>query len=113
MWIQARSKPNAVHLDTKDYESVIYKGIKMVKDERGINVYSTGSDFYTNITSSFVGGSFDECVRHFLKKKYIKTINKIEKAIQNEINGNKNHKKFHYLKTMRENYLNKYNEINT
>lgn len=113
IWTQARSKHTGVHLDTDDYQSVIYRGIKIVNSEKGIRIYSTETEFYKDITKRFVKDSFDIGVKEYLKKKYLRKLEDIEKSIQIEMNGSKNHKKFSYLKAMRENIINKYNEVNT
>ena len=113
IWIQARSNPGSVFIDTDKYESAIYKGIKVVRDDSGIKIYSTETEFYKDITKEFVMDSFTIGVKEYLKKKYLRTLDKIERAIKKNLNGNKNHKNFSYLKSMRENIINKYNEINT
>jgi len=113
IWIQARNKSGSVFIDTKKYESVIYKGIKVVRGDYGIKIYSTETEFYKDITKEFVMDSFTIGVKEHLKKKYLKTLDRIERAIKKNLNGSKNHKRFSYLKTMRENIINKYNEINT
>lgn len=113
VWKQARNKYFSVNLDTKDHQAVIYKGIKVVNDNGNIRIYSTETDFYEDITDYFNKDSFDIGVKEFLLKKYLIKLNEIEKYIQEELNNSKNHKRFSYLKSMREFYLNKYNEINT
>lgn len=113
IWDQARSKHFAVDIDTDKHESVIYKGIKLVKDESGIKIFSTETDFYKDITDEFVKDSFMIGVNQYLKKKYLRKLDEIEKMVKYEMNNNKNHKRFAYLKAMRETYLNKYNEVNT
>lgn len=113
IWIQARSKHGSVSIDTDKCESVIYKGIKVVRDGSGIRIYSTETEFYKDITDEFNMDSFTIGVKEYLKNKYLRTLDKIERAIKRNLNGSKNHKNFSYLKSMRETYLNKYNEINT
>lgn len=109
IWEQANNMFKSVRIDN----AVIYKGIKVVNDEDGIRVYSTETDFYTDITYSFVIGSFEESLNSFLRRKYMVKLSAIEDSIQEEINGKRNHKRYNYLKKLRETYLNKYNEINT
>lgn len=113
LWNQARSNRFGVKLDDENSESVIYKGIKVVKDQNGIRIYSTGTDFYKDITKTFYKYDYYRGVNEFLKDKYIKALNKIEDYIRNEVNTSKNHKRFQYLQSMRKYYLNKYNEINS
>jgi hypothetical protein len=113
LWNQARSNKFGVKLDDDSSESVIYKGIKFVKDENGIRIYSTETDFYKDITKTFYKYDYYRGVNEFLKKKYILFLNRIEASIRNEVNTSKNHKRFQYLQSMRKHYLNKYNEINS
>lgn len=113
LWNQARANRFGVKLDDEKSESVIYKGIKVVKDQEGIRIYSTGSEFYEDITDKFYKYDYYRGVNEFLKNKYVSMLNKIERYIQNEVNTSKNHKKFQYLQSMRKYYLNKYNEINS
>lgn len=109
IWEQANSIFNAVKLDN----SIIYKGVKIVKDDQGIRIYSTETDFYTDMTYSFVVGTFEESLENYLKNKYMRKLTAIENSIQKEINGKRNHKRYNYLKKLRETYLTKYNEVNT
>ena len=113
LWNQARNKALGVHIDTDKHESVVYKGIKMIKDENGIKIYSTETEFYKDITEVFVKDSFDIGTKIYLKDKYLRKLDQIEEWIKREVNGSKNHKRFGYLQSMRETFLNKYNEINT
>ena len=94
-------------------DSVINKGIKTIKTDDGIRFYSMETDFYEDITDVFLVGSFKDSLNAHLKDKYLRLLNSVEKLIQEEINGRRNHKRYNYLKRMRQNYLNKYNEINT
>jgi hypothetical protein len=109
IWEQANNMFKSVKIDN----AVIYKGVKVVKDDDGIRVYSTETDFYTDMTYSFVIGTFEESLIAYLKRKYMNKLSVIEDSIQKEINGKRNHKRYNYLKKLRETYLNKYNEINT
>lgn len=113
IWNEARSTFGSVNLDTEDQEAVMYKGIKVIKRESDIKIFSTETDFYEDITDSFVKDSFAIGVKTYLKDKYLRFLDRIESLIQEEINGSKNHKRFDYLKGLRNEYLNKYNEINS
>lgn len=113
IWEQARDKYMSVHIDFEDSKSVIYKGIKIIKTHDDIRIYSTETDFYEDITDSFVKDSFDIGLKQYLSDKYLRNLNYVENMIKNEINNNKNHKRFSYLKSMRVNILNRYNEINS
>lgn len=109
IWEQVNNTFKAVRIGN----SVIYKGVKIVKEDDGIRIYSTDTDFYTDMTYSFVIGSFEESLNAYLKRKYMSKLLVVEDSIQKEINGKRNHKRYTYLKKLRETYLNKYNEINT
>jgi len=63
IWEQANSIFNAVRIDN----AIIYKGVKIVKNDDDIRIYSTETDFYTDITYSFVIGSFEESLISYLK----------------------------------------------
>lgn len=112
IWLEARGKRFSVNLDTDNYLATIYKGVKLMKRGDKIRIYSTETDFYKDITDSFVNGSFDNSLNLFLKNKYVRNLEKIENLIRIEISGNKNHKRYDYLKSMRNQILKKYNEIN-
>lgn len=113
IWNQAKSKHLSVSMDTEQYQSVFYNGVKVVNDGNDIKVYSLDKEFYEDITDYFDGNDFDIGLKEFRREKYLKKLDRIQKLIQEEINGNKNHNRMAYLKTMREQYLNKYNEINS
>ena len=113
IWKQARGRIGSVNLDTHHLLAVIYKGIKLTKDDLyGVRIYCTDNDFYTDITDTFIVGDFQTSIDEHLKAKYLSKLDLIERMVKTEINTNKNHKRFNYLKTMRKNYLKKYNEIN-
>ena len=111
IWEESRSL--GVSLDTDDHQAVIYKGIKVVNTDGDIRLYSTETDFYEDITSTFNDETFKGFVNRHLKEKYLKKLDRIENLIKIEMNNYKNHKKFSYLKKRRNEYLKKYNEINT
>ena len=113
IWEEASSTFGAVRLNSKDHESYIYKGVKIVKYNGIVTLYSTETEFYKVITYYFYGKSFLEGVRSFLTDKYLKKLDTIEKMIQKEMNNQKNYKRFKYLKSRRNTYLKKYNEINS
>jgi len=113
IWEEASSTFGAVRLYSNDHESYVYKGIKIVRYNGIVTLYSTETEFYKSITKYFYGKSFLEGVRSFLSEKYLNKLDSIEKMIQREMNNQKNHKRFKYLKTMRNTYLKKYNEINS
>lgn len=113
IWEEASSTFGAVRLYSNDHEAYVYKGVKIVRYNGIVTLYSTETEFYKSITKYFYGKSFLEGVRSFLSEKYLNKLDSIEKMIQREMNNQKNHKRFKYLKTMRNTYLKKYNEINS
>jgi hypothetical protein len=112
IWNQARLDRRCVNLDTDHFNAVIYKGVKIINNRGDVKIYCTDTEFYTEITDIFKSDDFFEGVQIYLRDKYLKKMEDIERLIRLELNGNKNHKKFSYLKSMREFYINKYNENN-
>lgn len=113
IWNEVRDRHIAVDMDTDYYKATIYKGIKFLKDDTGVYIYCTDTEFYKDITNDFVRDSLDIGVREHLNKKYLKKLDLIGDAIKRNVNGTKNHRNFTSLKKKREFYLKKYNEINT
>jgi hypothetical protein len=113
MWYEAMKLPKSAHLVYPESEAVIYKGVKIEKTENDIKIYSTQSDFYSDMTEEFIQeDGFLLCVNIYLKKKYLDQLDRIEMWIQKEVNGQKNHKRITNLKKFRENLITKYNEVN-
>ena len=114
IWNEARGTYGSVIIDGKDHNGVIYKGVKVVRyDDQSVRVYCTDTDFYEDITDNLSGLPFLDEVDIHLKAKYLRKLDTIAEMIQREMNNHKNHKRFVYLKKMRNEYLNKYNEIST
>ena len=44
LFLQARMLKRSVHIQLEDEESVIFKGIKIIKNEDGIKIYSTNNN---------------------------------------------------------------------
>jgi len=109
IWKEALSMKGSVRMEN----SVITKGIKTVNSDEGVRFYSTETDFYEDITDTFLIGGFEYSLNVYLRNKYLKLLDRVERSIQKEIDGRRNHKRYNYLKKMRQTYLNKYNEINT
>lgn len=90
--------------------SVIYKGLKFYEDK----VLCTDKMFYEDVSDWFNNfDQFDEAVRCYLSQKYKKKIDIINNEIKYEVNRHNNHNKIIWLKSERNHYLNKYNEIST
>lgn len=113
IWNQAKSKYRSVSMDTENYRSIFYRGVKVVNDGYDVRVYSLEKEFYEDITDYFLQDDFDIGLNKFLRDKYLRRLDRIDRLIQSEINGNKNHNRMAYLKAMREKNLKKYNEINS
>ena len=113
MWLEAMKLPKSAHIVYPDSEAIVYKGVKIEKKENDIRIYSTESDFYKDMTEDFIEtDGFLECVNIYLRKKYLKQLDRVEMWIQKEVNGQKNHKRISNLKKFRENLITKYNEVN-
>ena len=54
IWTELNEMGGAARLDTKDYEAVLYQGLKVVKDEDGLTFLSTENDFYPAVKPSIV-----------------------------------------------------------
>lgn len=113
LWKEARVFPNSVYLSYKDEEAVIYRGVKIVKNEDGIKLYDTDYEMYKRIydTRLFFEKGFEYGVLSFASDKYMRKLSVIQSSIQDEISSRKNHKKISYLKSMRETLIEKYNEV--
>ena len=84
LFLQARMLKRSVHIQLEDEESVIFKGIKIIKNEDGIKIYSTNSDFYREIlkTDDFFNGGFEYGAFRWLQSKYKNVLDKIEEGVQ-------------------------------
>ena len=113
MFNEARRVPKSVYLEYKDEEAVIFKGIKVVRNEDGVQLYNTDHDMYKRIYDIrlFLEYGFEYGVLFFCSDKYQNKLKRIEDAIQDEISKRKNHKRIGFLKTSRETLIQKYNEV--
>ena len=113
MFNEARTIPRSVYLEYKDEEAVILKGIKVVRNEDGVQLYNTDHDMYKRIYDIrlFLEYGFEYGVLSFCSDKYQKKLKRIEDAIQDEISKRKNHKRIGFLKASRETLIQKYNEV--
>ena len=113
MFKNARRVPKSVYLEYKDEEAVIFKGIKIVRNEDGVQLYNTEHDMYKRIYDIrlFLEYGFEYGVLSFCSDKYQRKLKKIEDAIQDEISKRKNHKRIGFLKASRETLIQKYNEV--
>lgn len=46
IWIEFINDPKSVELHGKDYESYVSRGVKIIKDDKGIKLLSTQQDYY-------------------------------------------------------------------
>lgn len=78
LWNQFRAIDNAVYIDTDDYESAIYKGVKMVKDDTGIKILCTARDFYREVSDdiyyTFITEGVVNGVKAYQKDRYEKQL---------------------------------------
>lgn len=101
-----------------DENNVIYKGVKFVKTEYSIDIYTTETDFYEEMEFEFVklfyDEGFDHAVSAYLYDKYVRQIENYNRRIMYEVGGRKNSRKYQYLKNQRDGVLEKLNnERNT
>lgn len=91
----------------------IYKGLKFFKDGR---ILKTDTDFYRPLDSKYLKifdkKGFDIGIKTYLCDKYLHNLKVVQDRIRDEIAGENNHRRLRYMKTTRENLINKYNEIN-
>ena len=113
MFNEARTIPRSVYLEYKDEEAVIFKGVKVVRNEDGVQLYNTDYDMYKRIydTRLFLEYGFEYGVLSFCSDKYQRKLKRIEDSIQDEISKRKNHKRIGFLKASRETLIQKYNEV--
>jgi len=113
MFNEARRVPKSVYLEYKDEEAVIFKGIKIVRNEDGVQLYNTEHDMYKRIYDIrlFLEYGFEYGVLSFCSEKYQRKLKKVENSIQDEISKRKNHKRIGFLKASRETLIQKYNEV--
>ena len=101
-----------------DDNNVIYKGVKFVQTEFGVDVYTTETDFYEEMDVDYLQMvyevGFDHAMAAYLHDKYCRQIDSLNKRIMHEVGGRKNNRRFEYLKKMRDETLTKLNyERNT
>ena len=101
-----------------DDNNVIYKGVKFVRTEFSIEIYTTETDFYEPMEFEFVKlfyeEGFDYAVSAYLYDKYVRQIEDYNRRIRHEVGGRKNSRKYQYLKNQRDGVLEKLNyERNT
>lgn len=73
-WNEIKKRSGAAWINGEGYESVIYQGIKIVKDEDGFHFLSTESDMYPRVDPQIVelfwNEGLDVGLRAYRKDKY-------------------------------------------
>ena len=94
-----------------DENSVIYKGVKFVKTDCSIEVFTTKTDFYEPMDFEYVKLfyeiGFDQAISTYLYDKYTDNINRLNVTIRDEIGGRKNTRRYNYLKKKRDEIIKK------
>jgi hypothetical protein len=97
-----------------DENNVIYKGVKFVRAEYSIDIYTTETDFYEEMELEFVKlfyeDGFDHAISTYLYNKYVRQIEDYNRRIMYEVAGRKNSRKYNYLKNQRDGVLQKIND---
>jgi len=117
IWRDAIWLHKATRLDTPQYKSMIFKGIKIQNTNGDIRIYNTklNGDFYQEITDEeyemFYSQGFEQGCYKMCLDNYRMSLNTIIRSIRDEIGSRNNQKHYHYLKTMRVNLMDKYTNI--
>ena len=72
IWIEFINDPKSVELHGKDYESYVSRGVKIIKDDKGIKLLSTQQDYYPALRYNLVDV--------FLEKGYEAGIDAVKKS---------------------------------
>jgi len=116
---QAVRDHNSTNLDGDTYESRMYYGIKIVRENesKAITIYDTarGGDYYKELEEEEYDLFFDfgwkTAVRKLTLVRYKDRLKSVEEKIKHEINGRNNAKYLVYLKEIRANTMNKYYNV--
>ena len=116
---QAVRDHNSTNLDGDTYESRMYYGIKIVRENESktITIYDTarGGDYYKELEEEEYDLFFDfgwkTAVRKLTLVRYKDRLKSVEEKIKHEINGRNNAKYLVYLKEIRANTMNKYYNV--
>lgn len=119
LWEQASKDFTARRIRTRNYDSYVYKGIKIMKDKSGVSLYNTKvyGDIGEEITIDnglfvFLRDGYRMGCYRYLKNSYSDSLESITRNIQKELDTTRNKKSLDSLKVRRETYLKKYSEIN-
>jgi len=117
IWEQATKTHKACNMSYQNEEAYMYRGIKIVKIENDIKIYTTSNARYTyhEMKDSqylvFHELGFKEGVHAVVKRQYESKINMINKKIKTEINTRNNKKHYDSLKLKRETLINKFSNL--
>lgn len=113
LFLQASSDPVTKNMSTKDYQSYMYKGVQIIKENDKITIYNPSDmDYYTEIKNLEVfEDGWIRGVLRITKQKYLDKLEKIKTEIAYEMNNNKNFSKISELREDRDRITKKYREI--
>ncbi len=117
LWEEASSYRRGTPLNTSEYRSYIYRGIKIIKDNEGnINIYTSHfGDIYKEISKEdyeyFFAKGFRAGVYMLCLRNYNKALDGIKTKIKNEVNGRNNQKHYNALREHRVLVMNKYKDV--
>lgn len=117
IWNDAKWFHKSTRLDTPQYKSMIFKGIKVENRDGDIRVLNTklNGDFYQEITDeeydTFYSIGFEQGCYEMCLSNYKRSLNVIIRSIRDEIGNRNNQKHYQYLKSMRLNLMEKYTNV--
>ncbi len=111
---QAKSDDSSKKISSSPYESYMYKGIKILKDEKSIRIQTSGMSYYQELNEEqyrlFENGWVKGSCR-LLLKKYQNQKKNLELKIRDEINGNNSMKVLAGHRIRRETINTKHQEV--
>ena len=117
IWTQAVWLHKATRLDTPQYKSMIFKGIKIESTDGDIRILNTklNGDFYEELSNEeyemFYRVGFEQGCYSMCLSNYRISLNVIIRNIRDEIGNRNNQKHYQYLKNMRVNLMEKYTNV--
>lgn len=117
IWNDAKWFHKSTRLDTPQYKSMIFKGIKVENRDGDIRVLNTklNGDFYQEISEeeydTFYRIGFEQGCYEMCLSNYKRSLNVIIRSIRDEIGNRNNQKHYQYLKSMRLNLMEKYTNV--
>jgi hypothetical protein len=76
VWDEINQREMSVRIDTKDYQAVIYQGLKMIKEGEKYAMLSTECDYYTRVSPDiqaiFLTCGLDAGMRAYKRDKYMR-----------------------------------------